>query len=448
MATEDNRSPLERLVQEVGAEHAAQVMQERYGAGWKYQWRGCWARPSQIPPDGNWRTFMFLAGRGSGKTRAASEWVKERVRNGSRRIALIARTSADVRDVLVEGEGGIMSVYPDHEKPLYEPSKRRLTWKNGAIATTYSAEEGSALRGPQHDSCVADELAAWEDTDVWDQMRFGLRLGQDPRVMVTTTPRPKPLIRKLLKDPTCVVRRASSFENRSNLAPQFLQEVIKSYEGTRLGRQEIYAEILEDSENSLWTQTQLEKIQVKEAPEMARVVVGVDPSKGNKSGSNDEQGIVACGQGMDGLYYVLADRSCLLTPEGWAGRAVELARQLGAACISVETNAGGQMATSVIEQAAKARGVNVRIKPVVARSGKGARAEPVSALYERGSVRHLPGLEKLEEEQVHMTPGGYEGSGSPNRIDALCWSLLELSHVKVVSGEIDEKLDEWVTVRR
>lgn len=239
-----------------------------------------------------------------------------------------------------------------------------------------------------------------------------------------------------------MVVRASSFENRSNLAPQFLKEVISRYEGTRLGRQEIYAEVLEDSEGALWSSGQLEKIQVKETPDMARVVVGVDPSKGKERG-NDEQGIVCCGQGVDGFYYVIEDASCKLSPEGWAGRAVDVARRRGASCIVVERNAGGDMAKAVIEQAARARDLNVRVKPVLAKSGKGARAEPIAALYEQNKVRHLPGLEKLEDEMCHLTPGGYEGAGSPNRIDGMTWAMLELANVKVVAGEIDEKLEEW-----
>jgi phage terminase large subunit-like protein len=432
----DIRSPLEQLVGRYGPDKAGTYLRERYGPLWQYQWRGCWARPKQLPPDGPWRIYMYLGGRGSGKTRTASEWVRERVEKKlARRVAFVARTSADARDVLVEGEGGILSVYPPHERPLYEPSKRRITWANGAIGTTYSAEEASSLRGPQHDTAVADELAAWEDVDAWDQLLFGLRLGTDPRVVVTTTPRAKPIIKKLLRDPLCVTVRASTFENRNNLAPQYITDIVAAYEGTRLGRQEIFAEVLEDAEGALWTTGQLEKLTIRrsEMPEMVRVVVGVDPSKGKEKG-NDEQGIVACGQGKDGLYYVIDDKSCKLSPEGWGGRAVELAARTMASCIVVERNAGGDMAGAVIQHAAKQRGVVVRIKPVLAKTGKGARAEPIAALYEQGKVRHAAGLEKLEEEMCHMTPGGYECGGSPNHLDAMC--LMEGTLVRADGGDV------------
>lgn len=443
-------SPLERLVRAVGPDDAAKIMQGRYGASWQYQWRGCWARPKQLAPPGNWRVWFYKGGRGSGKTRTAAEWVRERVEDGARRIALVGRTSADGRDVLVEGEGGILSVYPPDQRPLYEPSKRRVTWKNGAVATTYSAEDGSVLRGPQHDTAVADELAAWYDFDAWDQLMFGLRLGSDPRVIVTTTPRPRSLIKALVKeaddaakrgDPDARVRvtSGSTYENLSNIT----SDTIAKYEGTRLGRQEIYAEILEDAEGALWNSEQLESLKVQKAPPLHRAVVGVDPSKGKQEG-NDEQGIVAVGIGTDRLIYVLEDATCKLSPDGWGGKAVELAVKVGAGVIVVERNAGGDMARAVIEHAAEKRGVAVRVKPVLAKTGKGARAEPIAALYEQNRVRHLPGLEALEDEMVHMTPAGYDGDGSPNRVDSLTWATLELVGTTVIAAEAKKEVEEWL----
>lgn len=417
-------------------------MREKYGPQWMYQFRGCWAREQQLAPEGDWKIFLILAGRGFGKTRAATEWVKERVNAGARYIALVARTAKDVRDVLVEGPSGILNIYPDKERPLYEPSKCRVTWPNGAIATTYSSEEPDSLRGPQHDTAICDELASWDTDETFHQLMFGMRLGTNPRVMITTTPRPKPQIRKLLKDKHCRVVTASTYENRSNLAADYIERITTDYGGTRLGRQEINAEILDDAEDSLWKTEQLEKCEVKVAPEMRRVVVGIDPSAGKDKG-NDEQGIVVCGIGEDGFFYVIRDVTCKKSPEGWAGTAVSAALQYNAGCIVIERNMGGDLAKSVVDAAAKHRGVPMRVKPVLARSGKGARAEPIAALFEQGRVKMLPGLDKLQGEMILMTPNGYEGGGSPNRVDAMCWAMIELAGTKMVSGVIEEKLEAW-----
>jgi hypothetical protein len=218
----------------------------------QYDWRYR-ARPEQLPPDGSWRVWLLMAGRGFGKTRCGAEWVRAEVKAGRRRIALVGPTAADARNVMVEGESGILAISPDPERPLYEPSKRRLTWPNGAIATTYSADEPERLRGPQHDAAWCDELGAWRYREAWDMLMFGMRLGADPRTVVTTTPRPAKLIRDLGRDPICVVTRGSSYENRGNLAPAFFEQIIRKYEGTRLGRQELDAELLEDTPGALWS---------------------------------------------------------------------------------------------------------------------------------------------------------------------------------------------------
>jgi len=386
-----------------------------------YDWR-FWARPKQLPPEGQWRVWLILAGRGFGKTRTGAEWVREQVeRHGRRRIAIVGRTAADVRDVMVEGESGILSISPPWFRPVYEPSKRRLTWPNGAIATLYSADEPDLLRGPQHDAAWADELAAWRRPEAWDNLMFGLRLGPDPRVVVTTTPRPVKLIRDLLKDPTTVVTRGSTYENAANLAPAFLEQIISRYEGTRLGRQELYGEVLDDVPGALWQRKRIDELRVSEAPELVRVVVAIDPAVTNEEGS-DETGIVVAGRGVDGHAYVLADKSCRMSPDGWARRAVKAFYDHEADRIIGEVNNGGDLVETVI------RTVDPKVpyKAVRASRGKSVRAEPVAALYEQGKVHHVGTFDHLEDQLCQITPDGYQGSGSPDRADALVWALTEL----------------------
>jgi phage terminase large subunit-like protein len=258
-----------------------------------------WARPEQLPPAGDWRCWLFLAGRGAGKTRSGAEWTCAQVAAGRRRFALVAPTAADARDVLVEGESGILAVSSAVKKrPRYEPSKRRLTWPNGAIATTYSADEPERLRGPQHDAAWCDELAAWRYPEAWDMLMFGLRLGADPRAMVTTTPRPTRLIRELLADPTVVLSRCSTYDNAAYLAPAFLAQIVKKYEGTRLGRQELDAELLDDVPGALWTRAMIEACRAPfgfHLPELTRVVVAIDPAVTTGEDAN-ETGIVVAGK--------------------------------------------------------------------------------------------------------------------------------------------------------
>ena len=395
-----------------------------------------WGGEQQQSPNGDWRYWLILAGRGFGKTRAGAEWVRSQIEAGRRRVALVAPTMADARDVMVEGDSGVISVCPDWDKPKFQPSRRRLVWRNGAKAFLYSAEEPERLRGPQHDAAWADELAAWTNPQAtWDQLQFGLRIGPDPRAVVTTTPRPLPLLRALITDPDCAVSRGSTYDNI--LAPAaFREKIIRRYEGTRLGRQELHAEMLDDAPGALWPLETLLAARVAAAPEMRRVVVAVDPSGSSGADEGDAQGIVVAGIGVDGLGYVLADRTCRLSPEGWGRRTIEAYDFHNADRIVAEKNYGGDMVRSVIQTARKTAPVTL----VSATRGKTVRAEPVSALYEQGRIRHLipdlatNPLAALEDEMKRATSNGYLGEGSPNRMDALVWALTELFLTPEVEG--------------
>jgi len=393
---------------------------------WKF-----WGRPKQFLPLGDWLTWLILAGRGFGKTRTGAEALRELVcgstplaSGGYGRIAVIAETAADARDVLVEGESGILKCHPRAFRPHYEPSKRRLTWPNGAVATLYNAVEPDQLRGPQHDLALCDELAKWRYAqETWDQLQFGLRIGDRPRQIVTTTPRPIPIIKKLIAAESTVLTRGSTTENRSNLAPSFISTVIARYEGTRLGRQELDAEILDDVPGALWTRAMFDDHRVRETPDLQRVVVAIDPSgTGGEGDSGDSIGIVVAGRGYDGRGYVMADRSCKLSPAGWGRRAVDAYKEFRADRIVAERNFGGAMVQHVIRTADR----NVSYKEVVASRGKAVRAEPVAALYEQGRVSHIGSFPELEDQACSMKSDGYLGEGSPDRLDALVWAMTEL----------------------
>ena len=404
------------------AEYAAAQF-ETYRPAWR-----AIARPEQLPPDGSWLTWAFVAGRGAGKTRSASEWVHEQAKtHPGCRIALVGRTPADVRDVMIEGESGILAV-AGPEAPDYQSSKRRLTWANGSTAYAYSAEVPAQLRGPQHHFAWADEAAAWTDAPkgdkvdtAWNNLVLGLRLGSHPRVVVTTTPKPNALTRTLLARRTTVVTRGSTYDNLVNLAPSFRDEVLATYEGTRIGRQELMGELLEDVEGALWTVAGIDedRIAPDQVPDLTRVVVGVDPSGGDGPG-NDEQGIIVAGLGVDAHLYVLADRSCKLSPHGWASRAVAAYREFAADRMVAETNFGGQMVESTIK--AVDRGIPVKV--LSASRGKVQRAEPIAALYEQHRVHHAGAMPQLEDQMTTWTPA--DGT-SPDRMDALVWALTELT---------------------
>jgi phage terminase large subunit-like protein len=397
-----------------------------------HDWR-FFARPEQTPPSGDWLNWLILAGRGFGKTRTGAEWVREQVKAGATRVGLIGPTASDARDVMVEGESGLLAVCWSGDRthageplgrPSYEPSKRRLTWSNGAVATLFSAEEPERLRGPQHAVIWADELAAWKYLrETWDMAQFGLRLGDRPRSCITTTPKPVPLVKEILKDKRTVVTRGSTFDNASNLAPTFLDAIRQKYEGTRLGRQELNAEILDDVPGALWTRLMLDETRVKQAPQLQRVVVAVDPSgTGGEDDSGDSVGIVVAGKGVDGHAYILADRTCKLSPDGWGQQAVRAYREFNADRIVAERNFGGAMVEHVIRTVDRA----ASYKEVVASRGKVARAEPVAALYEQKRVHHVGSLSDLEDQMCSITGDGFIGEGSPDRADALVWAITEL----------------------
>jgi phage terminase large subunit-like protein len=427
MSTSDNASTAERLARLPQDERAALL--ERLGdastKALRWDWR-FWGRANQHPPPGNWRVWLFMGGRGVGKTRSGAEWVKARVAAGARRIALVAPTASDARDVMVEGETGILAVYPEADRPTYEPSKRRIVWPNGAVATTFSADQPERLRGPQHDAAWADELGAWRYPGAFDMLLFGLRLGDDPRVVVTTTPRPTGLIRALVRDPNTVVTRGSSFENRANLAPAFFDQIVKKYAGTRLGRQELEAELLEDTPGALWSYEGIDAARWplgRPLPPLVRIVVAIDPAATSGEYA-DDTGIVVVGKDADGHAYVLADVSGQMAPVEWASAAIAAYRTHRADRIVAERNNGGEMVAFTI----RAVWPEAPVTEVWASRSKVTRAEPVSALYEQRRVHHCGTFPQLEDQMTGFTidldrkASGY----SPDRVDALVWAITEL----------------------
>lgn len=392
-----------------------------------YDWP-FWARPNQLPPLGGWRVWLLLAGRGFGKTRTGAELVRARIAaRTARRLAIVAPTAADARGVMIEGESGILAISPQWDRPRYEPSKRRLTWSNGAIATFYSADEPERLRGPQHDVAWCDELASWRYPEAWDMLMFGLRLGDDPRVVVTTTPRPTALLRSLIKDPTVVVTRGATYENGPNLAPAFLAQIIRKYRGTRLGRQEIEAEMLDDIPGGLWTRGVIEAGRARSAPQLARIVVAIDPAA-SSGGDADETGIVVAGKDIESHGWILADLSGRYRPTEWARAAIAAYRAHRADRIVAEVNNGGEMVESILRVIEP----NLPFAAVHATRGKIVRAEPVAALYEQGRVHHLGVFPQLEDQMCSLVRGeveeaqGQRRGWSPDRVDALVWALTDL----------------------
>lgn len=404
-----------------------------------FLWR-FWAREDQLPPPGEWTSWVLLGGRGAGKTRAGAEWVRASVEGrtplgpGQRgRIALIGESLSGARDIMIEGESGILAISPAWSRPKYEISKHRLVWANGAQAQLYSAEDPASLRGPQFDGAWADELVKWRyGQETWDMLQFGLRLGADPRQVVTTTPRPMKLLRELLGDPNTVISRAATFANTANLAPQFFKRVIARYEGTRLGRQELLGELIDDNPDALWRRADIERARVVKAPDLSRIVIAVDPPATSHAQS-DACGIIAAGIGHDGHGYVLADHSVQgVSPQAWAARAIEAMRRHSADRLVVEVNHGGDMVEAVIRQVDQ----NTPIRTVRASRGKAARAEPVSALYEQGRVHHVGVLAQLEDEMAEFTASfdARRAGWSPDRADALVWALTDL----MLRGEAGE----------
>jgi len=402
-----------------------------------YDWRGIWGREcarrpdgffdGQIAPEGKYTTWLLCAGRGYGKTRAGAEWVQEQVeKRGKRRGIIVAATAADIRDTIVEGPSGVLAVAPPWFRPKYLPSKSKLIWPNGAQCILRSAEKPDRLRGPQYDFAWGDELASWRFVDAYDQIKFGLRLGKNPQAVFTTTPRPTPLIIDLFKkfqkgDPSICITKGDTFANRANLAKSFIKEILEKYDGTRLGMQELYAELLLDTPGALWKREALEKLRCTELPRIKRVVIGVDPSV---TAGGAETGIVVVGMGVDNHGYVLADRSIQGTPHEWAVAVMDAVTEFGADCVVCEVNNGGDLVESNIMSAAGERYVN--IVKVRASRGKYTRAEPISGLYEQCRMHHFGFFGALEDQQTTWT----QGDKSPDRLDALvwaCWRLFDIS---------------------
>jgi phage terminase large subunit-like protein len=411
---------------------------EDEAAALEYAW-SFFGRKNQFAPLGDWNTWLILAGRGFGKTRTGAEWVRSLAcgstplaRGICSHIAVIAETAKDARDVMIgdgkiAGEGsGLLQVHPKDFMPLYEPSKRRLTWPNGCVASIYNGSEPDQLRGPQHDAAWCDELAKWQYAqDSWDQLQFGLRLGQNPQVLVSTTPRPIKLLKDIMKDPGTVITRGSTLENANNLAKQFIGTILRKFDGTRLGRQELYAEVLDDVPGAMWSRDRIDALRIKpnEVPPLKRIVVAIDPA--TTSGEDaDETGIIAAGIDYSGNGYVLEDGSKILQPSEWANRAIQIYQERGADRIIGETNNGGDM----IESTIRAINPNVSYRGVHASRGKAIRAEPISALYEQGRVHHVGAFLQLEDQMCAFTQdfdrstAGY----SPDRLDAMVWALTEL----------------------
>ncbi|BBD96810.1 ATP-binding protein [Sphingobium amiense] len=388
------------------------------------EWRFL-ARAAQLPPQGDWRVWLMMAGRGFGKTRAGAEWVRSVAEaDPAARIALVGATLGEARSVMVEGASGVLSIAPWWARPDYAPALRRLTWPNGAVATLFGAADPEGLRGPQFSHGWADEIAKWAGGEAaWDNLMMGMRLGERPRVLATTTPRPVPLVRRLVGGDGVAVTKGATAENEANLAPGFVAAMAAAYGGTRLGRQELDGELIEEVEGALWTRDLIERCRVAHVPGvLARVVVAVDPPA---SAGGDACGIVVAGVGGDGRGYVIADASVEgQRPEGWARAVAAAAMVHGADRVVAEANNGGQMVESVLRAAEAA----LPVRLVHASRGKAARAEPVAALYEAGRVAHRGAFPALEDEMCGLLAGGgYVGPGrSPDRADALVWAMSEL----------------------
>lgn len=363
----------------------------------------------------------MLAGRGFGKTRTGAEWVRNKVETEQcGRLAFVAKDPGEARDVMIEGESGILEISPPWFRPKYEPSKKRLTWPNGAIATIYSSEEPEELRGPQHDGAWVDELLKFKtQVEVWDQLGYGLRLGANPQVCITSTPRPTKTLQLILKDPMTVNTGGSTYENLSNLSPIY-KSIIRRHEGTRLGRQELNAEILDDIPGALWTYKRLDQLRLSAVPcELVRVVVGVDPAvKSNEEAA--DTGIIVAGLGADGHGYVLTDATLHDTPEKWARRAIQRLEDYSGDRIIAEVNNGGDLVETVLRSIDR----SVPYRAVHASRGKRTRAEPISSLYEQGRIHHVGSFPELEDQMCTYDP--LNSKDSPDRMDALVWAFTDL----------------------
>lgn len=421
--------PKEKVKEALGTLTQAQLEELRYT--WEF-----WARPEQIPPEGDWNTFLALAGRGFGKSRASVEWVREQVKQGKRRIAYVCATNSDVERVFVKGDSGMLNSCWRYDKthkgvhmgiPEWSPTKRTLTWANGAKVECYSAQEPERLRGPQFEAAACDELCSWPYEETWEQLQFTLRLGKHPRVFIATTPKSTKLLRKIMDNPKTVIVRGSTFDNAANLADTYLAAVKEQYEGTSLGRQELYAEVLMENAGALWTGDMIDACQIKreDVPELSKIIISLDPATTNNVES-DLTGIIVAGLDEEGTAYILEDHSFKGLPEAWASKAVELYHRWNANLIVYEKNQGGDLIPTVI----KGIDPDIPLKGVFASNAKIARAEPVSLMYEKGRVKHVSNpefgqsLNELETQMVTFEPSGrYK---SPDRYDSMTWAVTEL----------------------
>lgn len=433
----------DKILEEMGPDAVKELLHD-----WKF-----WARPEQLEPErfanGDAFGWLILAGRGSGKTRTGAETVRGRVERHQRlhtphlRIAFVAETAADARDVLIEGESGLLAISHPDNMPRYYPSRRLIKWPCGCRGFTYSGEEPDQLRGPQHDFAWVDEFAKYKyPEECMDNLELGLRLGDTPQMLITTTPRPIKEVRDLVKDDQFVVTGGNSYTNIQNLAPTYIKRVIKKYEGTRRGRQELHAEVLDDIEGALWTRARLDKNRVRETPDLIRIVVSIDPSVSDEEDS-DEIGIVVCGiaRHRNGIIhgYCMDDLSGIYTVDQWAQRAVKAFDVHEADAIVGEVNNGGDLVAKTIHTVRE----SIPFRKVWASRGKVVRAEPISALDEQGRIHHVGNFAELEDQLVAFTTLGYTGPGSPDRADAYVWGFTDLMLQR--QGDFDEKNYEVVS---
>lgn len=399
---------------------------DRLAHDWELYARDDQKLPREDAIEGGWFVWLILAGRGFGKTRTGVEAVKEWAKH-NQFVNLAGATSDDVRDIMIEGESGILAHCPKSERPWYRPSKRRLDWPNGARSLLFTGEEPDRARGKQSEKLWADELASWKYPETWDQLMLGLRLGKNPQAVATTTPRPIPLIKALLASPTTVVTRGSTYANKANLSEKFISQIITKYLGTRLGRQEIDAEVLDENPNALWSLANIEANRILQMPELARAVIGIDPAA-TSSEEADDTGIVGAGRDNQSPphFYVFHAHAAHDKPLGWARKAVNTYHEFEADRIVGEINNGGEMVEATIRQVDE----NVSYKAVHATRGKAIRAEPVSALYEQNRVHHVGFWPKLEDEMVQFDPALGTNQRSPNLMDALVWAITDLADTK------------------
>lgn len=381
---------------------------------WKFN-----ARQNQLIPTTDWDYWLILAGRGFGKTRTGAETVRQWVKH-SKYVNLIGATADDARDIMIQGESGILAVCPKYERPEYKKNESKLVWPNGAESLIFTADAPERLRGKQHEKVWADELCAWRYVEAFDQAKFGMRLGKQPQMIITTTPKPTKLLKEIIKDERTCLTRGSTYDNKMNLAANFLKTIVATYEGTRLGRQELNAEILDDVQGALWTWAMVESAKSLHTLEPTRTVIGVDPAVTNREDS-DLTGIVVASKTADSKYRVHEDASMRDSPNAWAQVVINLYERYDADAVVVETNQGGDL----IKELLRRKGFNGRIIEVHASKGKFARAEPISALYEQGLVSHDAKLDLLESELTEYSP--MFAKKSPDRLDALVWALTELS---------------------